>query len=235
MYSEIRDLYHLCFNDDEEYENAFFDTVYNPDDVVIKRVSGKIVAMTFCTPCQLCLREHPQSTAPAFYINSFCTHPDYRGRGYAAEIMQEALSRGEQRGDMFALLIPATPSLFDYYARFGFATCFDRDERQATTAHLKRGCIASMPRWDALRKAYNKAPAHCNTCSTQYGMARIVNIGELDKRMIALFGESCSIVNSGHSIPQLTQACVGYQVETLPPPLNTFPKAQPALHTMLSD
>ena len=228
---EIRDLYHLCFDDDEAFEDAFFRLVYSPEEVILEREQGEIVSVVFCSPCHIRLKTTTLSTAPetevlpialsteeipttltvenvptslpteetttaaAFYLNGFCTHPDHRGKDHADRTMREALRRGYERGDCFALLIPASSSLFDYYARYDFAVCFDKDESVASLASKWRGCIASFPKWDALYAEYeDPAPSPLSATALQqhaFGMARILNLPRLATLMARLFPDLC--------------------------------------------
>ena len=57
------------------------------------------------------------------YIYGVATHPDFRGRGLASQLMHEALRRCDERGDDAVLLIPSPGQawLRDFYGRFGFA------------------------------------------------------------------------------------------------------------------
>lgn len=67
----------------------------------------------------------------AGYIYALATHPDARGRGYAAQLIDYAAERLRNRGADCLLTVPAEPSLFDFFGRCGFHPAFHHQKLYA--------------------------------------------------------------------------------------------------------
>ena len=52
-------------------------------------------------------------------ITSVCTHPDFRGKGWGLKIMEAALERSRQRGDVFSILF-ARRAVDGWYPKLGY-------------------------------------------------------------------------------------------------------------------
>lgn len=59
-----------------------------------------------------------------FYLFAAATFKRYRGKGYMARLLKKAEDFAKQKSKSFIALVPAEPSLFDYYSRFGYKTAF---------------------------------------------------------------------------------------------------------------
>ena len=61
---------------------------------------------------------------PASYISGACTDEAYRRRGLMGELLCQTHRNMMAENAVFSFLIPATPELFTYYAKFGYTPCF---------------------------------------------------------------------------------------------------------------
>ena len=120
-------LYHMAFpGEPEVFTKAMFDRFY-PSCIRTVCEDGKPVSMLFSIPYPLVSDE---GTHEAHYLYAVATHPDYRGRGLAKQL----LLAEAQHYPVF--LRPMTPSLFDFYAKAGFMpfSPMEQMEGEATTA-----------------------------------------------------------------------------------------------------
>ena len=108
-----RALWHDVFGDEREFIDLFMTEVYRPENMLVCEEQGRVVSM-------LHIVEMSTSLGRAGYLYAIPTAADYRGRGYASKLIEEALVVMRQRGYDMAMLIPATKDLKGYYARFGF-------------------------------------------------------------------------------------------------------------------
>ncbi len=111
-----KELWTQVFGDDEEEIDAFLVRYYGRSRMLSVEREGRLAAMLHLLPFE----SEPGRTS---YIYGVATHPDFRGRGLASQLMHEALRQCDERGDDAVFLIP-TPGeawLRDFYGRFGFA------------------------------------------------------------------------------------------------------------------
>lgn len=101
---------------DEEEADAFLIRHYDPRHLLSVECEGRMAAMLHLLPFE-------SELGRTSYIYGVATHPDFRGRGFASQLMHETLRRCDERGDDAVLLIPSPGEtwLCDFYGRFGFA------------------------------------------------------------------------------------------------------------------
>jgi predicted acetyltransferase len=79
-----------------------------------------------------------------------CTLPAYRGKGFMSVLIEESFQLATERGIEFLVLVPAEPSLYDYYSKFGFETKFYKK-----SAVLSRDYLAAFSKKADLTGAFN--------------------------------------------------------------------------------
>lgn len=103
-----------CFpEDDEAFADRFLLSHYVRGRMLVRRSEGRIAAMLHRIPF----------TSPygrLGYLYGVATDPACRGRGYASELVREAIRRAREAGERALFLIAADDSLRGFYARFGF-------------------------------------------------------------------------------------------------------------------
>ena len=108
--NETRVLWDKCFSEeDKRFVDFYFEKRYNENDNIFIENDGKVVSAL-----QLCS-----------YLSGCCTDPEYRSQGLMSELIVNALRQAKNNGACFAALIPASESLFNYYAGTNFVTTFD--------------------------------------------------------------------------------------------------------------
>lgn len=126
---QVKALWKLCFEDSEEFVEMYFKLRYKSEvnvaiqsgDEVISALQMLPYPMTFCG-------EMVQTS----YISGACTHPDFRSKGVMRELLSQSFAQMLRNGIQFSTLIPAEPSLFDYYKRMGYATVFQYSVKEMT-------------------------------------------------------------------------------------------------------
>lgn len=124
--TEVRRMWKICFEDSDEFMDLYFSKKYKNQNTLIYIEEGKAVASLQILPYQFtfCGVEIPTS-----YISGACTLPEYRNRGYMGKLLLAAFKLMQERNIPLAILIPAEEWLYSYYARYGFETVFESDEK----------------------------------------------------------------------------------------------------------
>lgn len=122
---QLRHLYHECFHDDPAFEDAYFRHLYSRSHSTVMKRKGQIVSGLLYADCGLNVASGLEHEIGAVYLSGVCTHPDFRGQGMASEIICRTLRKCLRAGEGYAALIPADAGLAEFYARLGFAPCFD--------------------------------------------------------------------------------------------------------------
>ena len=112
--SEIEALLSLCFGMTARESRVMLDDAVANGDCLMLLSEDKPVSVALTK--RVVLRFAGADCIGA-YIFGLCTAPEHRGRGYASSLIREAC---DSAGADFALLIPETPDLFDFYEALGF-------------------------------------------------------------------------------------------------------------------
>lgn len=99
---------------DADFTKLFFETGFSPTRCFVA-AEGDILAALHWFDCTA-LGKH------SAYIFGVATFERFRGKGLGSRLMEAALDHLKRTGYESVLLVPASPGLFDYYARFGFQT-----------------------------------------------------------------------------------------------------------------
>lgn len=124
-----RELWKRCFVGEDRFLANFFDNYYRPERVYVLEEDGVVRSMTTWFDTVFLLPGGEELRAA--YIYAVGTHPDCRGRGFAARLMADMDRAFREMGIPAVTVVPSEPSLHNYYARSGFRECFVLEERQA--------------------------------------------------------------------------------------------------------
>jgi len=113
----VIDLWQVSFHDTPEYVEVFFNRVYKPENTLVIKRAGFIISALQMIPYHA---KFDDTIIPVVYGCGFCTHPLERGQGLMKTLIRHAKSEMYKRGFSMAIVIPAEPSLFDYYRELGF-------------------------------------------------------------------------------------------------------------------
>ena len=121
----LRDLFTEAFAD-AAFTDLFFRHGFSPARC-LAAFDGTLLAALHWFDCRL----DGQNAAYLYGIAAFTEH---RGLGIGSKLIQAALSHLKQQGYGSIFLVPAEPSLFGYYERFGFRTVSTIREESVTAA-----------------------------------------------------------------------------------------------------
>ena len=122
MKQQIIDLWKQSFGDSDEFIALFFDRVYKEENTLVIKKNGTVISALQILPYEM---TYCGTTIPAGYICGVCTLPSEQGKGFMTQLMFTAIEEMQSSNYTLALLIPASPQLFDLYRRFEFANAFD--------------------------------------------------------------------------------------------------------------
>lgn len=114
----LKELWRLCFGDEEEYIDHYFTTYYRPERALVLEAEGEVWSMLLTFPFLLTQKEGTQ--CPACYIYAFCTHPQVQGRGYGRSLLAFAEKQAKKEGCSAAVMVPGEESLFRFYETLGY-------------------------------------------------------------------------------------------------------------------
>lgn len=130
---EIKQLWRECFPDDSEaFIDLYFTYKYTDERNLCIRRDGQVAAALQMLPYQMTFGGGEIATR---YLSGCCTAHAWRSQGLMAQLLGQSLQQMAADGVVLAELIPAERSLFDYYARFGFATIFGYEPTLLTDDH----------------------------------------------------------------------------------------------------
>lgn len=115
---EIRELWDIAFGEDKDFNEYFFDNIFDRKNVLLYIKDGKIAAMTQAIEYEI------KGTGKFTYIYGAATHPNHRNKGIMTELLKKSFELDIKNGAVGSMLIPANKGLFDFYARLGYVPAF---------------------------------------------------------------------------------------------------------------
>lgn len=119
---QIRNLWHTCFDDTEDFIKLYFDRVYNEDHSLTIEKDDLIVSALQMLPYTML---YQGTEILVSYIYGACTAPSERGQGLMRQLLQQAFEVMKSRQVAVSVLIPSDPWLFDYYREQGYTEAFN--------------------------------------------------------------------------------------------------------------
>lgn len=111
---QTRRLWRTCFDDSEDFLDIYFRDKYTDERNLTVRVDGQVVAAMQLLPYRMTIYGTVLHTG---YVSGLATLPDYRGRGFATNLLHEAHRRLYAQGGALSFLIPADEKLRHFYGR----------------------------------------------------------------------------------------------------------------------
>lgn len=133
--AELKKLWKLGFGDEDLYIELYYTTRYKEEETAVLLLDGKLVAMLTMMPVHLVLADGSKISAAMIY--GVCTHPDFRSRGLAGKLLQFAEEYLRINHVNMTMLVPASASLFDFYAKSGYQAEFYTREAKLTAEEIK--------------------------------------------------------------------------------------------------
>ena len=115
----LTDLWERCFGDPPAVIRDFFTSLW--EEITVFQTEDS-AAMLTAMPVTWQGKQ-------AAYLYAVGTHPDRRGEGLCRKLMAFAEETLRQRGCSYAILSPAEESLFRFYEKLGYRTCFTAEQK----------------------------------------------------------------------------------------------------------
>lgn len=119
--TKVKELWQLCFHDDERFVNLLFDNLYRDENTICFEKGGKVTTALQMLPYCISFGE---TSLDVSYISGAATRPEYRNRGLMGRLLKESFEIMRSRNIPLSALIPAESWLYDYYASKGYASVF---------------------------------------------------------------------------------------------------------------
>lgn len=118
---ETRHLWERSFADPRTFIDLYFREKYRKERNEVIERDGRVVSALQKLPYPM---TYGGTMLPAAYISGACTDEAYRRRGLMGELLGQTHRSMQAENAAFSFLIPATPELFSYYAKYGYTPCF---------------------------------------------------------------------------------------------------------------
>ncbi len=154
----LRQMWKVCFEDTDAFIDLIFTQKYKPQNTLVYFENDIAVAS---------LQMHPYTISfygeevPFSYLAGLCTLPEYRNKGYMAQLINEAHKTLKERGILLAILIPAEDSLFRYYERFDYEQVFDKSEEPIPSLDK---ILAESPNLESAYSFFDSLYRHKDFC-----------------------------------------------------------------------
>lgn len=112
----LRNLWKEAFGDSDEFLDVFFKTAFSPERCACVTVNDDVAAALYWFDCE-CRGKR------IAYIYAVATAKAYRGQRLCHKLMEYTHNELKKQGYSGAVLVPVTPSLFDFYSGMGYKEC----------------------------------------------------------------------------------------------------------------
>ena len=101
--TKVKELWQLCFHDDERFVNLLFDNLYRDENTVCFEKGGEVTTALQMLPYRMSFGE---TSLDVSYISGAATRPEYRNRGLMGRLLKESfeIMRSRNRGFMIIML-----------------------------------------------------------------------------------------------------------------------------------
>lgn len=121
---QLLTLWQEAFGDTKEETMFYFDHRHQAKNMLVLEQGSAILGMLSMLPVDLLNRG---KVYPARYVFAVATKTLYRGQGVSTKLFDAAHEQMKEEGAAASLLVPATPSLFEFYRKRGYQTTFYQD------------------------------------------------------------------------------------------------------------
>ncbi len=165
---KLKTLWKACFSDEDAYIDAFFEAMYEQENVLLIEEGGVLMGASFFLPGALCLkaekRVKQESWTGIRYVYALAVYAQYRGKGLAGSLLREAY----QRYQVPLVAEPAEEGLVTgFYGPAGFSASFylEKEYRQLPQSGLQAAQLPPVYPADAkaycrIRNAYFRGPGY---------------------------------------------------------------------------
>lgn len=109
----LSSLWQEAFGDEESFFSLFFDKGFSPQRSALAVIDGRIASALYWFDFSV-------DEEPIAYIYGVATFKEYRGRGIASALLENAAGIISRSGYSGIILVPAKPHLYSYYEKNGY-------------------------------------------------------------------------------------------------------------------
>lgn len=120
----LRALWQEAFEAEPAEAAHYFRHRHRHENLLLETIGDEVAGMLSMLPITLAGQK---VNLPARYVFAVATFKKFRGLGVSTRLLTAAHEHMEQEGATAAVLVPATPSLFDYYKKRGYEALFRLD------------------------------------------------------------------------------------------------------------
>jgi hypothetical protein len=143
--SDLRSIWKEVFKDTDEFVDSFFGRRYSADSTLVYREGGEIASMIFFPRYEFKVDDARYGLG---YICGAATLTQFRSRGIMGQLLEASHEVMRDRGDLFAALIPASDSLYEYYRRYGYQELFFRSKFRISREEIATNASFSLRQAD---------------------------------------------------------------------------------------
>ena len=118
----LKELWKLCFGDQDSYIDLYFANRYNKDETLVLLLNGEIVSMLTTIPVKIVFGENRSFDSVMLY--AIATHPQYQNQGLGTQLMEASHQYLAAQNMDFTVLVPAGQNLINFYRKQGYRECF---------------------------------------------------------------------------------------------------------------
>lgn len=142
----VRQMWKECFGDSEEFLDILCKYKYKNENTLIYFYEGKAVASLQMLPYTI---RFYRELIPFAYLAGLCTLPQYRKKGFMAQLIYKAHAILIERNIPLSILIPAEDWLYGFYEKYGYEQVFEKDNEEIPLKDI----LEKSPNMD---EAYNE-------------------------------------------------------------------------------
>jgi len=114
-----------CFNDSDDFLDLHFSRKYKHENTLIYFEGDQAAASLQMFSYNI---RFWGEIVPFYYLAGLCTLPEYRKKGYMAQLIHESHSVMLRRKIPLSILVPAENWLYGFYEKFGYEQVFEGNE-----------------------------------------------------------------------------------------------------------
>jgi GNAT superfamily N-acetyltransferase len=156
----LREMWKLCFPDDTDaFIDFYFDKVYKNEETLVYLEDNQPVASLQMVPYSI---QTETAISLAGYISGAMTHPDFRKKGYMAQLLNASFEVMKEKGYDYTFLIPQEAGLVDFYKKYGYEKIRGTANGDRQPATGKRSPVTGCPSPFPLRPSpFALYPKYC--------------------------------------------------------------------------
>lgn len=132
-HEKLKKLWAGIFGDTPEMVEDYFAHRHRDENMLVETQEDEIAGMLTMLHLRLL---SPGHSFPARYIYAVATDPKFRNQGVSTRLLDYAHRFMQGLGEAASILVPASPSLFDFYGKRGYKTAFSLDTVRFEAANL---------------------------------------------------------------------------------------------------